>query len=68
MTSIKEVTHQPKSGEAQEDMAKLEKSLCRYFQFLHEEAADLIDHLGGEARQHVKYIDTKMGHFRICNR
>ena len=64
MAKATEMAHQPKSGE---DMANLERSLCLYFQFLHE-AADLIDQLVGEARQHVKYIDSKIDHLRICNR
>ena len=67
MAKATEMAHQPKSGEAEKDMANLERSLCLYFQFLHE-AADLIDQLVVEARQHVKYIDSKIDHLRICNR
>jgi len=67
MAKATEMAHQPKPGEAEKDVANLERSLCLYFQFLHE-AADLIDQLVGEARQHVKYIDSKIDHLRICNR
>ena len=67
MAKATEMAHQPKSGEVEKDMVNLERNLSLYFQFLHE-AVNLIDQLVGEARQHVKYIDSKIDHLRICNR